>query len=95
MSSLDYKKGIFFGNLDLAVAGDRIRVTRIPSDDIEAIARVIRDKMAVTTRAERPGDGNGGRQSVADQVRDLAKLRDEGLISEEEFERKRKELLGL
>ena len=33
--------------------------------------------------------------SKADQVRDLAALRDENLISDEEFEAKRKEILGL
>ncbi len=42
----------------------------------------------------RPAEPAAAR-SVADQVRELADLREEGLVSPEEFETKRKQLLGL
>lgn len=34
-------------------------------------------------------------QSIADQIRELSKLKDDGLITEAEFEAKKKSLLGL
>ena len=41
-------------------------------------------------------DRSGGTSGiVGNQVRDLAALRDEGLLSEDEFETKRREILGL
>lgn len=43
----------------------------------------------------RPGKGDDGTQgSVADAIRDLAALHQEGLITSEEFQAKKTELLG-
>jgi uncharacterized membrane protein YdbT with pleckstrin-like domain len=44
--------------------------------------------------AEQNGAGGGGSKSVPDQIRQLAELRDAGLISPEEFEYKKQDLLN-
>ena len=90
LTSVDHKKGIAFGNLDLAAAGDRSRITLINKDDIERIAQAIRQRVAQTHRP-----GNASSADVADQIRKLAALRDEGILSSDEFEAKKRQLLGL
>lgn len=90
LSSVDYKKGIVFANLDLAAAGDRTRVKMIPTAEIERIAQLIRAKMA-----EARAPASAPSQDVPGQIRELGKLRDEGLISPDEFEAKKRQLLGL
>jgi hypothetical protein len=90
ITSLDYSKGALFANIDIAAAGDHAIIRGIASSEVEKYIALIRDQMR-NVRAK----GAASPPSVADQVRDLAKLRDEGLMSDEEFERKRRELLGL
>lgn len=79
-----------FGNLDLAAAGDRSHVTLINKDDIERAAQAIRQRVAQTHAPAQPSPPD-----VADQIRKLASLLDEGILSAEEFEAKKRQLLGL
>jgi hypothetical protein len=97
LSSVDHKKGVMFGNLNLAAAGDRSHVSMIPKEDVERISQLIREKMALAH--------SGGQMStsppappaedMATTIRNLAGLRDEGSISPEDFEAKKKQILGL
>lgn len=41
------------------------------------------------------GSQQPSQQSAADEIRKLAELRDQGIITEEEFEAKKKQILGL
>jgi len=45
--------------------------------------------------AEQQGTDEGGKPEYLDELERLAHLKDEGVITEEEFEAKKKELLGL
>lgn len=49
---------------------------------------------AFTSSMPRPPTVGGGRQSTADELRKWASLRDDGLISQEEFAQMREKLLG-
>ena len=91
LTSVDHKKGMMFGDLDLAASGDRTHVKMIPKDEVERVAQSIRERMAATHGvASRPETSD-----VPNQIRELGRLRDEGLISSEEFEAKKRQLLGL
>jgi Short C-terminal domain len=74
----------------------------MPGFEDEDLVGALRSRQSVRDRdrgsarrhpPERLGGCHAG--EACDQVRQLAQLRDEGLLTEEEFERKRKELLGL
>ncbi len=95
LTSVDHKKGLVFGNLNLAAAGDASHVSMIPKTDIERVAQTIRARMAL---AHQPNTGIPTQPVEADlseQIRKLAALRDEGLLTEDEFAAKKKQLLGL
>lgn len=87
ITSLDYSKGAVFANIDIAAAGDHAKVRQLPSGEVEKYIGLIREQMSKS----RAPQAAASEPSVADRVRDLARLRDEGLMSEEEFERKRRE----
>lgn len=91
ITSIDHSKGAVMGNISIAAAGDRAVVRQLPSEEVEQFVTLIREQM----RLSRLPPPTREQESVADKVRDLAKLREEGLMTEEEFERKRRELLGL
>jgi len=94
LSGVDHKKGMMFGNLTFAAAGTSSHVTQVPKDNVERIAQLVRQKMAA---AHSHGSNAEPVQQVdtADQIRKLAALRDERLITPNEFEAKKKHLLGL
>ena len=56
----------------------------------KSVANSVRVQAALESARE--GSQN---ESAADQIRDFARLRDEGLITEEEFAQKKKQILGL
>lgn len=90
LSSVDIERSAILGNIiDLAVHGDRTEITLVPREDVERVVNSIREQVTAHRSASSPT------ATVGDQVRDLARLRDEGLLTDEEFETKRRELLGL
>jgi len=92
LTTLDYKRGAMFGDLVLSSAGDQTRVSMIPKADIERIATTIRKCMAEAYA--------GGAQvtktvSAADEIKKLAELHTAGILTDEEFTAKKRQLLDL
>jgi Bacterial PH domain/Short C-terminal domain len=93
LSSVEHKKGMTAGNLTLSAAGVHSHARSVPKNDVERIAQIIRDKMAAAHGATHTAAAPS--EDPADQIRKLAALRDEGHITADEFEAKKKQLLGL
>jgi Bacterial PH domain/Short C-terminal domain len=91
LTAIDYKKGMMYGNLTLAASGDKTHVSRVPKDAVERVAKEIRARMAASHEHGRAGEV----ASAADEIRKLAELRAEGILTDEEFEAKKKKLLDL
>jgi Bacterial PH domain len=45
LSSVDHKKGMTMGNIDLAAAGDHVKITMVPKADVERVSAAIRDQI--------------------------------------------------
>lgn len=101
LTSVDHKKGMAFGDLHLNAAGDHAHVKQIPKADIERLAQSIRDRMAMTHRPDAqqtaavPAQPTPAQSDPHEELRKLAALRDEGIITGEDFEAKKRQLLGL
>jgi hypothetical protein len=98
LSSVDHKRGMMYGSLDLAAAGDRSHVKQMPKDDIERIAQLIRERMAAAHQhgaAAASVPEPPAAPDTATEIRNLAALRDEGHITAEVYEAKKKQILGL
>jgi len=59
--------------------------------DVAGFVRLVRDKMAAARSS--PGTAGGG-GDIAEQIRALGQLRDDGLLAPEEFDAKKAELLS-
>jgi hypothetical protein len=99
LTSVDHKKGVMYGDLRLNAAGDSAHVKQIPKDDIERLAQSIRGRIA-TSHAPQAAAPAAAESAAAppdphDELRKLAALRDDGIITEEDFEAKKRQLLGL
>lgn len=96
ISSVYCHKGMIGDELQLQVASDRVTIHNIPKGEGDVAAQNIRD-MVGTMKAQPTASvvvSAAPQIDIADQIEKLGKLREKGLITNEEFERKRSELLS-
>jgi hypothetical protein len=100
VSSVQAKKDGFRTKVIVYATGNEI-VFRLPHDDAATFRQRLLDLMLSEQRPHAPegvvtqAAPNSAGPSKADQVRELAALRDEGLMTDAEFDAKRREILGL
>jgi hypothetical protein len=92
ISSVRCHKGIIGDELHLQVASDDVVIHAIPKGDGDVAAQNIRDLVA-TMKAQPALTVAAPQTDIAGQIEKLGKLKEKGLITEEEFERKKTELL--
>jgi hypothetical protein len=93
LTSVQYKKGISFGEITLLAAGDSAHFRMIPKAAVEDIAQTIRHRMAAAH--DHPGSvTQTAPVSVADEIAKLGELKTAGLLTEEEFAVEKARLLG-
>jgi len=92
ISSVNCHKGMIGDELQLQVASDNVAIHAIPKGDGDIAAQNIRDLIA-TMKAQPSIAVAVPQTDIADQIEKLAKLKEKGLITEEEFQRKKDELL--
>jgi hypothetical protein len=93
LTAIDYKKGMMFGSITFAASGDKTHVSQVPKDDVERIAKAIRERMAAAHEQGRPQPTADA--SAADEIRKLSGLHEAGILTDDEFTAKKKQLLGL
>jgi Bacterial PH domain/Short C-terminal domain len=91
LTAIDYKKGVMYANITLAASGDRTHISRVPKDEVERVVKEIRARMAAAHEHGRPGAG----VSAADEIKKLAELHAAGILTDEEFAAKKKQILDL
>ncbi len=92
IASIDHKKGLITGNLDIAASGDHTLVSMIPKDEVQEIAGLIRQKVA-ESRAGHAAPAPPSQPDVMQQLKQLGELKDAGVLNDAEFEEKKAELL--
>jgi len=94
LTSIEYKKGLSFGEITLLAAGDRTRFHMIPKDLVEDFVKLIRERMAVSMHHNQAPTPLAPQASVADELLKLASLRDSGVLTQEEFDAQKAKLIG-
>lgn len=92
ISSIQYKTGMMFGTLEIHASNNKAEIEQVNKARVAEMTQIIRSIIdaPASTAAAPPAA-----PSAADEIRSLAQLRDEGLITAEEFEAKKRNLLGL
>lgn len=93
LTSLDYKKGIVSGNINLNASGDHYHISMVPKDDVERVAQCIRSQMGAVTAHPASASASAA-PDLADQLTRLAALRDQGILTEDEFAAQKAKLLS-
>lgn len=96
------KRGMAFGKILITTAGVTRVIEQVNKGEAEAISAVIRERVDGTTRerAYRPPltpaapPAVGPAKGIAAELRELAELRDSGILTEDEFAEQKRKLLG-
>jgi hypothetical protein len=91
ISSIQMKTGMVFGEIEIDAAGNRSKIQNMDKTVARELADWIRNR--IQTRATSPSAPASA--DPIEQIARLAKLKDAGAITEEEFAAKKKQLLGL
>lgn len=96
ISSVQWSSGIVQGKLTVFASGNKAEIKNVNKDDGKQIADTIRDRLSGKT-AHRPATEETATPHQPDLYEQLAKLgqlRDAGVLTPEEFEAKKAELLS-
>jgi len=91
ITSVDLDLGAVYKRLSLQTAGQtyHIDIGGLSKDECRKMARFVRNKVS---EAQETG-GSGGETDPVDQLERLRDLKDDGVLTEEEFEEKKSDLL--
>lgn len=94
ISSIQYKTGMLLGELTIYASGNRADIKNVEKKLVRNFAEFVRAKTTEnkeknTVKSEEPVP------DIADQIKKLADLKEQGILTEEEFSAKKKKILGI
>lgn len=93
INSVYSKKGVIGDRVDIAAISDAVTIDYIPKGDGKIVVGKIREMMEMMKKPQVVVQNTAPTVDIADQIEKLANLKDRGILSEEEFEHKKTELL--
>ena len=101
ISSLESNRGIVMGSIVIYASGNKERIDHIPKDQVDSFVAAQRNKIALwKNKAEvppqtppQPTQSAPSSGSVIDELERLGKLRQDGILTEDEFEQAKARLL--
>ncbi|MCM3783659.1 PH domain-containing protein [Neobacillus mesonae] len=90
ISSFEYGKDLMGKKISFFASGNKVKMKWINKGDVENFINLVQEKLA-----KKDSKPVATEVSVSDKLKQLATLRDEGIITEEEFAEKKKQLLEL
>ena len=93
ITSVESKEGVVTGEITLHISVGRERIENIPNRDVRPFADLVRNGV-LSPHGEVLNPHQVSLASAADELDKFAKLRDQGIISEEEFNFQKSRLLS-
>lgn len=99
ISSFEQANSMMGSKVNFFASGNRVEVKWIQAGQLDELQRIVRSRMG--KRPTEPASASAGEQSpapeqsAADKIRELARLRDDGILSDDEFTQAKAKLLGL
>lgn len=91
ISSFEYGKGMMGRKISFFASGNKVKMKWINAGDVDQFISIAQDKIS----KKGSNSSESSIPNVSDKIKQLASLRDDGVITEEEFTEKKKQLLDL
>jgi hypothetical protein len=92
LTSVEGVRALTWSYIQLTAAGSSAKFSGVGRENLNRLVGIMRDRIGVTTSNAARGTPP---VEVAAEIRAVASLRDDGLITEEEFQAKKTQFLGL
>jgi hypothetical protein len=89
ISSISYETGIITGKIRIYTSGNTTEIDYVEKNSAKIFAEFVRDKLS----SPKQPDVHTPQQSMLDQLEKLAKLRDSGIITDDEFSEQKRKIL--
>ncbi|MCU1363392.1 MAG: hypothetical protein JWM55_1220 [Acidimicrobiaceae bacterium] len=94
IEDVEFDRNVTAAQMTVTGAGLTLKMARMQVNGAKEFVRALREQMAkAQTRVEVTSDPPGSQSSVADEIKKFAELKEQGIISGEEFDVQRKRLL--
>ena len=93
ISSVSWQSGVLMGTIVVFASGNKAEIKNVNKDDGKAMVDALREQLA-DSPAQPAAPATAAPVDVADQLIKLAGLRDQGILTEEEFTAQKAKLLG-
>lgn len=89
VNAVKYRKGLFVGEIEIWDGASMFKVKNVLKKTLIPFVNAVNDSIEEIEKSQK-----SSKASVADEIIKFKKLLDEGAITQEEFDNKKKELLG-
>ena len=101
ISSIQYQTGWVGGPITIFASGNKAEIKNVPKDACKDFGDYVRartsgvvEHASLAARAEAPATGTASQDDVVGQLERLGKLREQGILTEDEFQAQKQKLLG-
>ncbi|MGF9964528.1 PH domain-containing protein [Bacillus rhizoplanae] len=94
ISSIEVSKGFMGHSINLFASGNKVKMKWINDGDIAKFIEIVKERIQKKDASLQVA-ATVNNHDVADQIAKLASLKDQGILTEEEFSAKKKQLLGI
>ena len=100
ISSVQYSTGLLLGDLTIFASGNKAKIDNVDNKTVRSFGDYIRNKLSIRDQAKtaaesKPAVENELSDDVINKLERLAKLKDQGILTEEEFKQQKTKLLNL
>jgi len=96
ISSFQYSTGMLMGGIEIYASGNKAEIKSIAKDQVKPFCEYVRARITKTSpHASMPqAPVAATKDSVIDQLERLAKLKDQGILTDEEFKEQKQKILN-
>jgi len=98
MSSIQYRVGLLWGEIIIFTSGNKAEIKQVLKGSVRDFADYVRARITSPIQHASVPVGQVSQSNTEDvvtQLEKLAKLKEQGILTEEEFQAKKKQLLGI
>ena len=96
ISSIQYETGMIFGKITIFASGNKAEIEQLFKDSCRSFCDYVRARISSPVEhASKKASSSAVEYDIVSQLEGFAKLRDQGILTQEEFDAKKKQLLGL
>lgn len=92
ISSFEASKGLMGHALSFFASGNKVKMKWINDGDIEGFLQYVRKRTGKKSESTKTENSNA--KSVVDQLKELAELKEQGILTEEEFQQQKQKILN-